>query len=211
MRNSSRRTKILIAVGLFIVLYLPVELLWEQARPAYAKVLAGIAEPVMNLVDFSNTTYRINIREDSFEVVARIRLGGNYSRRNVYELPGSRKLDMVTYNMSLWATLFLATVLFLDGRSRGRFLVIAPLVIFGWHVCDLVIFAENTRWILTKDLSASYPAMISYSLSWNWFWYWAQELNRRIIDPFLPLLLWIIICAKSFFRVTATAANRAKK
>ncbi len=207
MRNLSRSAKILLAVGLFVVLYLPVELLWVQVRPAYARILAGISEPVMNLLDFSNTTYRVNVKEDSFEIVARIRLGGTYSRRNVYELPGKRKLDLVTYNMSLWATLFLATVLFLDRRARLRYVIIAPIVIFAWHICDLIIFAENTRWILTKDLSAKFPTMIHYSFSWNWFWYWAQELNRRIIDPFLPLLLWIISCARRFFRNSGAEAR----
>jgi len=207
----SRSVKILIAIGLFIVLYLPVELVWEMVRPGYAGILAGVAEPVINLVDLSNTTYRVNAGEENFKIVARINSGGKHSRRNVYELPGNRKVDMVTYNMGLWATLFLATAAFLDRRSRLYFLIIAPLIIFCWHVCDLFIFAENTRWILTKDLSAQFPSLIQYSLSWNWIWYWAQELNRRIIDPFLPLLLWLIFCAGSFFGTSnANAAGRMR-
>jgi hypothetical protein len=211
MRNLSRSAKLLIAIGLFIVLYMPVELLWVQVRPAYADFLAGVAEPVINLLEFSDTSYRVTAKEDNFEVVAHVRVGGQYSRAGQYELPGKRKLDLVTYNMSLWATLFLATVLFVNRRARLRYLIIAPLAIFVWHVCDLTIFAKNTKWILIKQLNGRFPAMVSYSLTWNWLWYWAQEFNRRIVDPFLPLLLWVVFCATSFFAVIRQKTDRVKE
>jgi len=93
----------------------------------------------------------------------------------------------------------LATVVFIGPRARWQYLLVAPALIILWHVCDLMIFAKNTRWMLLVKLYEQFPAYVDYSFGWHWFWHWALELNRRIIDPFLPLLLWIVFCSKSFF------------
>jgi len=204
MKNSSKSVKTLIAVVLFIILYLPISLVWDQIRPAYSRTLADIAEPVVNIIEFSDASYRIDVGQNEFLTVARVRVGGEYTRIGEYELEGARKADLVSYNLSLWVTMLLATGLFVDRRTLLKFLIITPLILIAWHVCDLTIFAKNTRWRLVKDLHDQYPAYIDYSYSWNWFWFWAQELNRRIIDPFLPLLLWLIFCARSFFVPSAS-------
>jgi hypothetical protein len=140
-------------------------------------------------------------------VVARTSLPDNRRSGNVYKLNGTRKIDLVSYNSGLWAALLLATIAFVSPSGRWKFLLIAPIILFLWHLCDLTIFAKNTRWILVKDLNQQAPSLIDYSYSWHWFWYWAKELNRRIIDPFLPLLLWIIFCARSFFTLQESGSK----
>ena len=207
MKSLSKSAKIIAAVVLFAVLYVPVNLLWKQALPSYAGFLAGVGETAVNALEFSDTSYRVSVEQGDFKVVAHVAVGGRRSRLGEYELPGTRPTDLVTYNLSLWAALALATTVFIGPSARWRFLLIAPLIIFLWQLCDLTIFAKNTRWILVKDLNKQFPTVIDYSYSWHWLWYWAQELNRRIIDPFLPLLLWIVFCSKSFFLRPGKAAK----
>ena len=198
MRNLSKSARILIAILLFGILYVPTSLLWNMARPAWCRVLASVSQPIINIIEITDTSYRIEIEGGDFKLTARMAVKGKQSRPETYELSGTRKGDLVTYNLNLWAALFLATVAFIGKPARWKYLLLAPLIIVLFQFFDLAIFAKNTRWILVKDLSPKFPYAVDYNYSWHWFWYWAQELDRRILDPFLPLLLWIMFCVKSF-------------
>ena len=207
MRSLSRPAKIFIIIALFAVFYLPTGWLWGKVLPSYSQVLATVSEWFVNAIETADTTYVITIVQGRFEVNAQVRIGRGYNRQ-VFGLSGKRPTDLVSYNLSLWAALFLASCLFMGRSARWKFLLISPVVLILWHVCDLTIFAKNTRWILVRDLSREYPALIGYSVNWHWFWMWALELNRRIIDPFLPLLLWFVFCFKSFFALPATRGEQ---
>ncbi|HUV29857.1 MAG TPA: hypothetical protein VMY05_02015 [Acidobacteriota bacterium] len=199
----SRPVKIILVLVIFLVLYIPVGWLWGKALPAYSRFLASVSQTVTNAFESADTSYRITVDRGDFVVAARITVGGAYGRDQMFELPGNRPTDTVSYNLSLWAALFLATVVFIKPPARWRFLLIAPLLIVLWHICDLFIFAKNTRWILVKDLQQDYARYVSYSYNWHWFWMWALEFNRRIVDPFLPLALWFLFCFRSFFTLPA--------
>lgn len=199
MKNLSKPAKLLISAALFAACYIPINLVWEQVLPSYSQFVASASDTFVNMIEFSDTSYSISVEESNYRCMARVPVTDSNGSKKTYRLSGTRRTDMVAYNMSLWAALLLATVAFLKPSARWRFLLIAPVIIFLWHICDLTIFAKNTRWIIIKDLNGQNPSLIDYSYSWHWFWYWAKELNRRIIDPFLPILLWIIFCTKSYF------------
>ncbi len=186
------------AVAALAVLYFPINLLWMQVLPSYARIMAAIGEASSNAIEFSDTVYRFALEGGDFKVIARATVSGAQARSDSYELDGTRPADLVAYNLSLWAALALATAAFIGPKARWRYLLVAPALIILWHVCDLIIFAKNTRWMLLIKLNEQFPAYVDYSFGWHWFWHWALELNRRIIDPFLPLLLWIVFCSKSF-------------
>jgi len=203
MKSLSKPVRIFIIIILFAVIYVPVGLLWEKVLPLYSEILASLSEGIINAIEFSDTSYIITVDRGDFKVDARVAIGSGYSRSR-FQLSGTRPADLVTYNLSLWAAFFLASFAFQDRSARWRFLLISPVILVLWHICDLTIFAKNTRWILVRDLSEQYPSLIGYSLSWHWFWMWVLEFNRRIIDPFLPLLLWFVFCFRSFFARPST-------
>ncbi len=200
MRNSSRQAKIGLALLLFVLLYGPAYWVWTAARPAYCQILANTAQRAANTFEFSDTAYRISIAGENFKGTANVVVRPPRGRESQFELGGERPTGEVTYNLGLWLALYAATLLFISPRARLWFGLGAPLGIMLWHLCDLFIFLKNTRWVLIKDLAREFPGIVIYSSSWNWFWWWWMELNDRIIDPLLPLALWIIICAPSFLR-----------
>ncbi len=197
MKNLRALYRIVVVIALFIVTYVPIELLWQQLLPTYSEFLSGLAERIANTVETRGSWYSIRVKGDDFVVEAFIVLPGN--RSNQYSFDGTRPTNLVSYNLALWAALGIASAFFLNRKARWKFLLLAPLIVVAWHVCDLVIFAKNARWMLLQDLQRQDPHMVDYSAAWQWFWWWLFELNRRIIDPFLPLLLWILFCARSFF------------
>jgi hypothetical protein len=204
MRDLSKGAKIIIVVVLSGLLYLPAGWLWRQALPSYSRFLAATAQTVVNIIDWSPAKYAIIVNQNDFEVTVKHPLGTPPNAKE-YAQTGTRPTDLVSYNLSLWAALFLASVLFINARARWTFLIIPLVVLVVWHLCDLFIFAMNTHWVLVKYLNEHHPQLIDYGHARHYVWWWALELNRRIIDPFLPLLLWIIFCAKSFFSRDTTS------
>ncbi|MCP4569728.1 MAG: hypothetical protein GY841_19280 [FCB group bacterium] len=194
MTNLSKPIRIFVVIGLFCVLFIPIDVLWGKLRPGYSRVITPVAEFTANLIEFSDISYVMKTVDDNFSVDAQLTIG-----RQFYNKEGRRPADLVTYNLVLWAALFLSTFFFIDSRARLKFLIIAPIVLILWHLCDLTIFAKNAHWMLKQNLNQNYRGMIEYSHSWQWFWWWAFELNQKIIDPLLPILLWVIFCFRSFF------------
>jgi hypothetical protein len=206
MRSLSRPVKIVVVIALFVVLYVPTTLLWGKVLPSYSRVLTTVSAWFVNVIEATDTAYLVAIEGEDFKVTARVSVGSGF-KRSTFQLTGTRPTDLVSYNLSLWVAFFLASFAFVGRSARWRFLLISPVIIVLWHVCDLTIFAKNTRWILVKDLSAEYPRLIGYSFNWHWFWMWALELNRRIIDPLLPLVLWFVFCFRSFFAAPAADSS----
>lgn len=198
MKNSSTLRKAAIVLALFVVLFLPVEWAWRQVMISYGRFLAAAVEPAVNALDWTETSYRIGIDKKDFSVTARMTVRDRKRYLGEFEQIGLRPINLVTYNLILWGALFPASALFLPARARYRYLFIAPLVIVAWHACDLMIFTQNTYWVLAKELHRKFPAIVPYRFLSSWLWWWTFELNRRIIDPFLPMLLWMIFCWKSF-------------
>lgn len=201
MRSLSPPIRIILVVVLLGLCYLPVAWLWGRMLPSYSRLIAAASESITNAIEFSDTSYRIAVDGSDFKVTARMRVMDGVVEKGRYEQSGDRPIDLVSYNLALWGALGLATILFVSAKARLRFLLIAPAIIIAWHLCDLMIFAKNTHWVLAKELHRQFPALVSYSFSWNWLWWWALELNRRIIDPFLPLALWLMFCLRSFLTV----------
>lgn len=216
MKNLSRQAKIGLTLLLFLLLYGPAYWAWTTVRPGYCQILANLAEGTANALEFSGATYRVTVAGDNFKGVANVAVRPPRGRESRFELGGERPTGEVTYNLALWLALMAATFLFIAPRSRLWFGIGAPFGIIVWHMCDLFILLKNTRWVLLKDLSTDFPEVVAYSGAWNWFWWWWMEINSRIIDPFLPLALWIILCGKSFLgtshiirRVAVSNAKRA--
>jgi len=196
MKNLRAPAKIALVIVLFAVTYVPIELLWQRLLPTYSRLLSAVAESVANVIETRGSWYGVQVKGDDFVVEAYIALPGN--RSNQYSFDCTRPTNLVSYNIPLWAALATASAYFLKRKTRWKFLLLAPLIIVAWHVCDLTIFAKNARWMLLQDLHRQNPHFVDYNVKWQWFWWWLFELNRRIIDPFLPLLLWILFCARPF-------------
>jgi hypothetical protein len=198
MRNLSKPAKAAIIIALFVILFLPMEWLWSKTSPSYARFIAGVVAPLVNALDPADVSYSVTTDPDNFVVTARRVVVDHGRNLGPYEQTGLRPINMVSYNLVLWAALGAASFLFLPARARYRYLIIAPAVIIAWHVCDVVIFTQNTYWMLIKDLNRQFPGAAPYRFLPSWLWWWGFELNRRIIDPFLPMLLWLIFCWKPF-------------
>ncbi|MDD4051666.1 MAG: hypothetical protein PHR28_07205 [candidate division Zixibacteria bacterium] len=198
MKSLSRPAKAAVIVILFMILFFPVERLWSNVSLPYGRVLAAVVEPLVNALDVSDVSYRLTIDKEDFVVTARMTVIDHGRNLGQYEQTGLRPINLVSYNLSLWGALFLASFFFLPARARLRYLIIAPIIIVMWHVCDLAIFAQNTYWMLAEELHRQFPEAVPYRFLSNWLWWWTFELNRRIIDPFLPMLLWLIFCWKPF-------------
>ena len=204
MRSLSPPIRIILVVAMFGLCYLPAAWAWGKMLPSYSRLIAGVSETLANAVEFSDASYRIAVDGPDFKVTVRMRVMDGVVEKGRYEQSGTRPTDLVSYNLALWGALGLATILFVSPKARLRFFLIAPAIIIVWHLCDLMIFAKNSHWVLTKELHRQFPALVAYSLSWNWWWWWTLELNRRIIDPFLPLALWLIFCLRSFLSLSSS-------
>ncbi len=207
MKSLSKPVKAVVIVILFVVLFFPVDRLWNNLSPSYSRLLVAVVEPLVNVLDLSNVSYRMTVDAENFIVTARMAVVDHGRDLGQYEQTGLRPINLVSYNLGLWAALFLASAFFLPPRARYRYLIVAPVVIILWHACDLAIFAENTYWMLAKGLNRQFPDAVSYRFLSSWLWWWTFELNRRIIDPFLPMLLWLIICWKSFVGYDRSRGN----
>lgn len=191
------------ALALFILSYVAVFWLWVIAQPAYGRFLATASHGFINAIGAVDTSYRIEFVDSAIRVKMRVSYGppGRGLARNA-ELTG-RQINEVSYNLCLWGALFLATALFVNSTSRRKFLLIGPVLIIFWHVCAVTIYANFHRMRLIETLYLDYPDMVSYSPGWRWFWESALVLNLTIVDPLLPMFLWILFCARSFLAPTA--------
>ncbi len=205
MRDLSRPLRLLLAALIFGVSYVLVHLLWSQGLPAYGDFLASISEDVINGLEGTQTSYRVVVDEAAFKVRVRVPYGPQ-SRPKARNLESEgRPVQDVTYNICLWAALFAATAPFVNRSARLRFLLIGLGAMVLWHICDLTITAKNCRWIVMQSLHDDYGDATAHSSAWHWFWNWAYVFNIRIIDPFLPFLLWTIFCSRSLLAVSRTS------
>lgn len=208
MKSLSRRARILIALALFVVSYLAVFWLWIRMLPAYGQFLAVASEGFVTAIESADTSYKIEFVDLSIQVKTRVAYGPPGSRKGRHARTAGRPINEVSYNLCLWAALFLATVPFVNSSSRWRFLLLGLILMVFWHVCDVTIYAKNCRWTILDSLHQDYPELVSYSSVWRWFWTWALVINLRIVDPLLPMFLWILFCARSFFAPTAIDRRR---
>lgn len=203
MKSLSRRNKTLIALVLFVVSYLAIYWLWVKAQPLYGRFLAAASDGIVNAIGATDTSYKIEFVDSVIQVKTRVSYGppGKGMGRN--SRGAGRQIDEVSYNLCLWAALLVATAPFVNSSSRWRFLLIGFVLMVFWHVCAVTICANYYRMLLIETLYHDYPDMVSYSSGWHWFWESALVLNLRIMDPLLPMFLWILFCSRSFFEPTA--------
>lgn len=193
---------------MFAVSYVAVFWLWGKAQPAYGRFLAETSDLFVNATAATGTAYRINFVDSAIQVKMRVSYGPPHKGMGRNLRGAGRPIGEVSYNLCLWAALFLATSLFVNAASRMRFLLIGLVLTIFWHVCAVTILANYHRIKLIESLYRDYPDMVSFSPGWCWFWESALVLNLRIVDPFLPMFLWIFFCARSFFAPTAKDRSR---
>jgi hypothetical protein len=208
MKSLSKPAKAAVIIILFVALFFPVDWLWSTVSLSYGRFLAAVVEPLVNTLDLSDVSYHLTVDKGDFVVTAHLAVVDHGRTLGEYEQTGLRPVNLVSYNLSLWGALFLASAFFLPPRARYRYLIIAPIIIIIWHACDLSIFAQNTYWVLAKGLHRQFPETMPYRFLSSWLWWWTFELNRRIIDPFLPMLLWLIICWKPMLSDDRQRGNR---
>jgi hypothetical protein len=198
MKGLSKGAKVFLILVLFGILCVPATWVWGKLVPSYNRLLASVGGTFINAVETTGATYTVAVDSTNFHVGVTVPVGLGPAQRGKYELQGKNPANMVSFNLILWAALLVATVAFVGWSARWKYLLIAPAVLFVWHIFDLAIFAKLTRWIAVKDVYRQYPNLVDYSYAWEWFWWWAKEFNRYIIVAFLPLLLWIVLCFRSF-------------
>lgn len=195
-----RSTKVLLIVGAFLVCYLPLSWVWEKALPTYSGFVCVASESLVNTIELtSGIRHGLEITNEDFVIKSDLvtRMPGRGRVRLSQD--GNRPYSLVSYNLTLWAGILISTCAFIDRKAILRYFVIGLVVLVAAHLFDLTIFVKNTRSILLSAVTRQYEIDVNYSYVWHRIWWWSLELNRRIIAPSLPLLLWIVLCWRSFY------------
>ncbi len=188
-------------MAISIAAYFPAYFTWSKLLSPYAVLITNTSRKILKVCSNHNVVYEISLDSSNFMITAYL-LPQNHSVTKEIPVIGSKAIDEVTYNGSLWLALLLASLLFIPSSVWLRFFGFSLIILFLWHVLDIVIVAHYTGYkaIVFAEKLLNPKDLPSNNLLWSEIWEQSLFFKTRILDPFLPLLLWIVFCSRTFIR-----------